>query len=121
MFLNLIGRKVYISNIKLTRINQINLGGETKMVSIDALSLLIGVVYGYMSPGKEDKMKILKKGLRWGLIIGIVLALLNFVLGGGILYAGATIIGTVIAIVYLTVMFVVGTFIGDFLEGMIKK
>jgi ABC-type transport system involved in cytochrome bd biosynthesis fused ATPase/permease subunit len=91
------------------------------MVSIDVLALILGVIYGYMSPGKEDKMKILKNGLKWGLIIGIVLGVLNLLVGGGLLVSGAGIIGTVIAVVYLTIFFIIGAFIGDFLEGLLKK
>jgi hypothetical protein len=90
------------------------------MVSIDILALIVGAVYGYVSPGKEDKMKILKNGAKWGIIIGVVLAVLNLVLGGGILLAGGTILGTIIAVVYLTIFFVIGAFIGDFLEGKLK-
>jgi hypothetical protein len=91
------------------------------MVDISVLALIFGVIYGYMSPGKEDKMKILKNGLKWGLIIGIVLGVLNLLLGGGFLLSGAGIVGTVIAVVYLTIFFIIGAFIGDFLEGLLKK
>jgi ABC-type transport system involved in cytochrome bd biosynthesis fused ATPase/permease subunit len=91
------------------------------MVSIDVLALVFGAIYGYMNPGKEDKLKILKNGLKWGLIIGIVLGVLNLLLGGGLLLSGAGIVGTVIAVVYLTIFFIIGAFIGDFLEGILKK
>jgi hypothetical protein len=91
------------------------------MVSIDMLALIVGVLYGYMSPGKEDKMKILKNGLKWGVMIGIVMAVLNLLLGGGFLLSGAGLLGSIIAVVYLTIFFIIGAFIGDFLEGKFKK
>jgi hypothetical protein len=91
------------------------------MVSIDMLALIVGVLYGYMSPGKEDKMKILKNGLKWGVMIGIALAVLNLLLGGGFLMSGAGLFGSIIAVVYLTIFFIIGAFIGDFLEGKFKK
>jgi hypothetical protein len=91
------------------------------MVSIDMLALIVGVLYGYMSPGKEDKMKILKNGLKWGVMIGVALAVLNLLLGGGFLMSGAGLFGSIIAVVYLTIFFIIGAFIGDFLEGKFKK
>jgi Mg/Co/Ni transporter MgtE len=91
------------------------------MVTLDVIALLAGVVYGYINPGKEDKSKILKKGLRYGLIFGVALAVLNLLLGGGLLLAGGTVIGIVIAVVYLTIFFIIGAFVGDLLEGVLKK
>lgn len=91
------------------------------MVSIDILALVIGAIYGYISPGKEDKMALLKKGLMVGVVLGVILAVVNLLAGGGLLLAGGTIIGSVIAIVYLTIFFIIGAFIGDFLEGKLKK
>jgi hypothetical protein len=91
------------------------------MMVYDLLALIVGAIYGYVNPGKEDKMKILKNGLKWGVMIGVVLAVLNLLLGGGFLMAGAGLIGSIIAIVYLTIFFIIGAFIGDFLEGKFKK
>jgi hypothetical protein len=91
------------------------------MVSIDVLAIVVGAIYGYVKPGKEQKAELLKKGAKFGIILGVILSLLNLVLGGGIILASATIIGTLIGIVYLTIMFIIGTFIGDFLEEKIKK
>jgi hypothetical protein len=91
------------------------------MVSIDVLALIGGVVYGFVNPGKEHKTKLLKKGAMIGLGIGVVLSVLNLVLGGGLLVATATVFGTIIAIVYLTIMFIVGAYAGDWLELRFKK
>jgi len=91
------------------------------MVSIDVLALVIGIVYGYAKPGKTEKMELLKKGAIYGAVLGVVLSVLNFLTKGKILAAPATILFTVIAIVYLTVFFVIGAWIGDFLEEKLKK
>ncbi len=91
------------------------------MVSIDVLALVAGLVYGYVNPGNEHKTALLKKGARVGLGIGVVLSLLNFLFGGGILRAAATVPWAIIAIVYLTIMFIGGAFIGDWLEVRFKK
>ncbi len=91
------------------------------MVSIDLISLLIGIGYGYIKPGKEEKKALLKKGALIGAALGVVLSLINLVMGGGLLMAAASAVGTVIAIVYLTAMFIVGVWIGDWLEVKLKK
>lgn len=91
------------------------------MVSFDFVVLLIGLVYGYVNPGKEHKMKLLKKGLKIGLVLGIIISLLNFFIGGGILSAPITTIGTIIAIAYLTIFFIIGAWVGDILELKFKK
>ncbi len=94
------------------------------MVSLDVLILLAGVVYGYVRPGKEDKAKILKKGLRLGLIIGVVLGVIGFLLKRSLVAIGAGIFGITLILVVAVVIsieFIIGTFIGDFLEGVLKK
>jgi Mg/Co/Ni transporter MgtE len=89
-------------------------------MTLDLLVFIAGVVYGYMSSGKEDKMKLLKKGLKIGVITGIVFGLLSFFIGG-FLFLGATIVGFIIIIAIYTIIFIAGTIIGDFLETKLKK
>ena len=36
------------------------------------LVVLVGIAYGYFTPGRQSKMQILKKGLLWGLVVAIV-------------------------------------------------
>ncbi|MDI6654897.1 MAG: hypothetical protein QME59_03320 [Candidatus Hydrothermarchaeota archaeon] len=89
-------------------------------MALDILAFIAGIVYGYINPGKEAKGKLLKKGLKIGVIIGIVFAVLNLFVGGFLTF-GTTLIGSIIAIGFLTLMFVAGTIIGDWLEVKIKK
>lgn len=91
------------------------------MVSLAVISLVAGVAYGYLKPGKEEKKTLLKKGALIGVALGAVLSVLNLFLGGGLLFATATALGVIIAIVYLTAIFVVGTMVGDWLEAKFKK
>jgi Mg/Co/Ni transporter MgtE len=88
-------------------------------MALDLIAFIAGVIYGYMSPGKEDRVKLLKKGLRIGVIVGLVLAVLNLLVGG-ILSFGATLVGSIIGIGFLTLIFVVGTIVGDWLERKAK-
>lgn len=91
------------------------------MVSIDLISLLAGAAYGYIKPGKEEKKVILKKGALIGAALGVVLSLANLLTGGGVLMAAATGVGIIVAIVYLTALFIAGVWIGDWLEAKVKK
>ncbi len=91
------------------------------MVSLAAISLLAGVAYGYLKPGKEEKKTLLKKGALIGVALGAVLSILSFFLGWGLVFATARALGVIIAIVYLTAFFVVGTMVGDWLEAKFKK
>ena len=86
----------------------------------DLLAFAAGAAYGYINPGKEEKGKLLRKGLRTGAIVGIVLGVLNLVLGGSLGF-GATLIGSIIGIGFLTLLFILGTMIGDWFEHKIKK
>lgn len=87
---------------------------------VDLLAFIAGVGYGYTNPGKEDRGNLLKKGLRIGVGVGIVFGVLNMFIGG-VMSFGATLIGSILGIGFLTVMFIVGTMIGDWLEHKIKK
>ncbi len=94
------------------------------MVSVDVLIIIVGIIYGYAHPGKEDRVHILKKGLRYGFIIGAIFGFIGL-FTGNISVALASgfvgIIGFIIVALIISIEFVIGTFIGDFLEEKIKK
>ena len=46
-------------------------------VSLEWLAFIVGIVYGYVKPGKTEKGEIIKKGATYGVILGVVLAVLN--------------------------------------------
>jgi general stress protein CsbA len=89
---------------------------------IAVLMLVLGIVYGYTRPGKEDRVAILKKALLIGLVIGVVIGfIIALVLRVSLIGAtiGAT-IGAVIIIVVFAVFFIIGTMIGDWMEARKK-
>ena len=87
---------------------------------LDILAFAAGIVYGYMKPGKESRKHLLKKGLKIGAVVAAFFAILNLFIGGFFAF-GATFIGTILGIAILTVIFVGGTIVGDWLEERIKK
>lgn len=79
---------------------------------------VIGIAYGWMSPGKQDKSTLFKRGLLYGLVIAIVVALLGFFLDSNPLGLGDTgFFGILLSAIVLTLAFVVGVWIGDMIEG----
>ncbi len=89
--------------------------------------ILLGAVYGFIKPGKEDRVDLFKKGVTIGLIIGVILGLISALIAFplGFIVSGVSFIGvglsTVIAIAFLAIFFTIGTFIGDLVESVVKR
>lgn len=84
---------------------------------LDILAFLIGIGYGYFNPGREDKKGMLKKGAIYGLILGAIFAVLSVFFGGGsLMFAPASGFFAFLSVVYIVVIFIVGTWIGDWIE-----
>ena len=85
--------------------------------TLEILIIIIGIIYGYMKPGKEDRSALLKKGVVIGIILGAIMVLLGLFGGREILLLGG-LVGMVvfIEVIILAVLFVIGTYIGDMLE-----
>jgi len=81
------------------------------------LIIIIGIIYGYMKPGKEDRSALLKKGVVIGIILGAITIVLGLLGGGGFLLFGSIVgVAIFIEVIILAVLFVIGTYIGDMLE-----
>jgi hypothetical protein len=81
------------------------------------LIIIIGIIYGYMKPGKEDRSALLKKGVVIGIILGAITVVLGLLGGGGFLLFGSVVgVAIFIEVIILAVLFVIGTYIGDMLE-----
>ena len=84
---------------------------------LEILIIIIGIIYGYLKPGKEDRSTLLKKGVVIGIILGAIMVVLGLIGGRWILLLG-TLAGAVvfIEVIILAVLFIIGTYIGDMLE-----
>ncbi len=88
---------------------------------LDLIALIAGIMYGYLKPGKEDKKALLKKGLLIGIIFSILFAGLAAIAGrSSLMFFAGSIIAIIIGVLFLTVLFIIGTFIGDWLEVKFK-
>ena len=84
---------------------------------LEILIIIIGIIYGYMKPGKEDRSALLKKGVVIGIILGAIMVILGLIGGGGFLLLGSLAGAVVfIEVIILAVLFIIGTYIGDMLE-----
>ncbi len=94
------------------------------MVLLEILTIVIltmagGAVYSYLKPGKEDRKALLKKGLWIGILLASVFVALE--MEEGFLLLGSVIGAFVfIGVIILAVLFIFGTFIGDWLEQKVK-
>ena len=89
---------------------------------IVVLMLVLGIIYGYTRPGKENRAAILKKALLIGVVLGVILGIILGIVTNKSLIAatiGST-IGTVLLVVIFAIFFIVGTVIGDWLEAKKK-
>jgi hypothetical protein len=90
----------------------------------ELLVLIIGIAYGFLHKGKEDKGALLKMGAIIGIALGILFGLAAMFIVPGGLGIGVGIIGGLgifIGIIILAVIFVIGVFIGDFLEDKFRS
>jgi uncharacterized membrane protein len=85
--------------------------------TLEILIIIIGIIYGYMKPGKEDRSTLLKKGVVIGIILGAIMVVLGLIGGRWILLLG-TLAGAAvfIEVIILAVLFIIGTYIGDMVE-----
>lgn len=85
--------------------------------TLEILVFIIGILYGYMRPGKEDRSALLKKGVVIGIILGAIMVVLGLFAGGGFLLLGSLAgVAVFIEVIILAVLFIIGTYIGDMLE-----
>jgi cytochrome c oxidase assembly factor CtaG len=86
---------------------------------IEAIAILLGIAYGYMTPGRQNKMELFKMAIVYGVVIGIVLGLIGWFTGINALGAAGATLGLLVIVVsalIVAVLFVIGAWIGDFIE-----
>ncbi len=91
---------------------------------LELLNFIIGIAFGFFHHGKEDFMGILKNGAIIGIVLGIIFVLVSmFLVPGGISISVGFlgVFGIFIEIMIFVLIFIVGAFIGDWLEGVLKK
>jgi uncharacterized membrane protein len=93
-------------------------------VWLELLNFIIGIAFGFFHHGKEDLMGILKNSAIIGIVLGIIFVLVSMFLVPGGISIGVGFLGVFgifIEIMIFVLIFIVGAFIGDWLEGVLKK
>lgn len=85
------------------------------------IALILGGLYGYFSPGRQNKSQMFKTGLLWGAIIALVFAVIGFFVDMNPLGFGYSLIANIISIVIILALFLLGVWIGDLLEDRFRK
>jgi hypothetical protein len=91
---------------------------------LELLNLVIGITFGFFHRGKEDLMGILKNSAIIGIVLGIIFVLVSMFLIPGSISIGVDFLGVFgifIEIIIMVIIFIVGAFIGDWLERILKK
>lgn len=85
------------------------------------LALVLGVLYGWLKPGHQDKSQIMMRGFIIGLVVGLVLVLLGVVVGSNPISFGSGFVGIVLGVVIITLLFILGVWLGDLIEGKPRR
>jgi len=90
----------------------------------ELLNLVLGVLFGFFHRGKEDYGALLRNGVIAGFVLGLVFVLAaRFLVPGGMSidvgFLGVA--GIFIEILLFLIIFIVGAFIGDRIEGLVTR
>jgi hypothetical protein len=91
---------------------------------LELLNVIFGIVFGFFHRGKEDYTGLLRNGAIVGIILGIMFVLIAIYLvpaGTSINVGFLGIFGIFIEIIIFVIIFILGAFIGDRLESVLKK
>ena len=90
----------------------------------ELLNFIFGIAFGFFHRGKENYTGILRNGAIAGTILGIVFVLVSMYLIPGsvsIEVGFLGVFGIFIEIILFVIIFILGAFIGDKLEPLLKK
>jgi peptidoglycan/LPS O-acetylase OafA/YrhL len=80
------------------------------------VTFVIGILYGALKRGRQDKSQLFKQGLVIGIVLALVLVVIGALTGAPALGFGGA-LGIIIAAVVLSLLFILGVWIGDLVTG----
>ena len=83
------------------------------------LTLAIGILYGALKRGRQDKSSLFMQGLVIGIVLAIVLVVIGVLTGVPALGFGGA-VGIIVGAIVLSLLFVLGVWLGDLVTGAKK-
>jgi peptidoglycan/LPS O-acetylase OafA/YrhL len=80
------------------------------------VTFVIGILYGALKRGRQDKSDLFKQGLVIGIVLALVLVVIGALTGAPALGFGGA-LGIIVAAVVLSLLFILGVWIGDLVTG----
>ena len=84
------------------------------------VTFFVGMIYGWLAPGRQSKSRLFINGLVIGLILALVFGLLGYLTEAPPIGIPGM-LGIVVSVLVLTLLFVLGTWIGDLIEGATQR
>jgi cation transporter-like permease len=84
------------------------------------VTFVIGILYGALKRGRQDKSSLFKQGLVIGIVLALVLVVIGALAGAPALGFGGA-LGIIIAAVVLSLLFILGVWIGDLVTGASRQ
>jgi hypothetical protein len=91
------------------------------MASWGLVVFAIGLAYGFLTHGRQGKWKLFKKGLLLGFVLAIVLWVVGLLLKSDPIGLGTGPVGIFVSVIVLTLLFILGVWLGDLLERVFRK
>ena len=84
------------------------------------VTFVIGILYGALKRGRQDKGALFRQGLVIGIVLALVLVVIGALAGAPALGFGGA-LGIIIAAVVLSLLFILGVWIGDLVTGASRQ
>lgn len=81
---------------------------------------LIGIAWGLLAPGRQGKLRLIFNGLLIGAILALVFILLGHTIDNNPLGLGDTWGEYFLAFLVISLLFALGVWVGDLVEGMAR-
>ena len=76
----------------------------------ELLILIIGIAYGFLHKGKEDKWGLLKTGAIIGIVLGIIFGVLAYLVAPGAIGIGVGVVGALGIFIGIVILVIVKPF-----------
>ena len=81
------------------------------------LVFLVGLLYGALKRGRQDKSSLFMQGLVIGIVLAIVLVVLGLLVNVPAIVGLGGAFGIIVTAIILSLLFVLGVWVGDLVSG----